>query len=238
MPLLKVTRDQPSFTTVRDMIQHEIDPDDGSICYRNVVSNNIKGNKENELRWKTWYDFARRAAVVMRLHMLEATNMLRHCRQTGTAAQQHLPDLEPEQNGDRFDVTADPDEAREITRQFDHIFEPALLKQRFGTLELSQTRPFGPLDGPILHLIDFPNSQRYEICAHLTVTLMDESEQGLVVTARPFVSVLKCTFHLRPNGDHPRYDELNRFLEDQEQELEFLNQGFAQLNIPAAEGGD
>lgn len=227
MSLLKVARDQPSFRTVGDMIQHEIDTDVGSIRFRNVFSNNIEGSKENPLRWKTWHDFAQRAAVVMRLHMLEATDMLQICRQTGAAPQQHLKEMED--FGGRFDVTADADEATEIARQFDQIFLPELLEKCFHTMKVFHTMTYVPVDGPILYVIDFPNSQGYEIYAHLTVTLMDESEQGLVVAARPFVSVIKIPFQLNQDGNHPNYDMLR--------DVEFLNKDVTRLNV-GAEGGD
>lgn len=232
-----VRNDQDLFRVVTEMIQQEIETDLDTICDKNVSSENIKGNRDNALKWSKWYDFARRAAVVMRLHMLEATSMLQYCRQTWRGVVEHLTGMKICPCVEPFVVAANAVEAREITRRFDEIFQPIALARYFQDMKPSDTRPYGPLDGPVLHLIDLQSRIRYEILAHLLVTLMDRSDEGLVITAKPYVSVLRYTFVLRPNDAHLNYNMLLRHVEDQEREVEFLNEEFARLDIQA-EGGD
>ena len=179
----------------------------------------IHGNdRDDNGVFANWYNFARTAAVTLRLYMLEATDI--------PPALFDPKFKKPGKTRNRAAMTsrrwgvpinmADDDkfEARRLSAEFDRLYPHYTIQNRLNNMQPHETRSIPNL----MYVVDFPNRLLYHIAVNMDVTLQAIQGGEMIIRAMPHVAVFKLRLPVPPEGaqqqNFPRYFLLRELIDE------------------------
>lgn len=194
------------------------------VGYADVTSNGLCGNDENlPKRFRSWYDFSRTAAAVMRYYMLDATDMLqfhdpsfsKRGKQRNKKGMIQGPQRKP------INMAAgDKNEAKRLAAEFDRQFPHYVLDNKFEDMVPGNARSYTS----VMYVIDFENGEVYHIVSSLCVTLREPADnESMIIDAIPNIIAFKLTLQNLPDDldpdTHPNTRQIKSLIEEHEQNV-------------------
>lgn len=248
MPKTSFVRTDPSFIVVsRAVGELERQNNCRIVGYTEATSNGIRGNDDDDVyKFKHWNGFTRTAGSVMRLYMLNATDMLRfHNPNFRIAKQRNINAMEYSKHigpadGNPIDMAADANEARDLSAQFDRQYPHFILENHFRGMDVGTTRSHRGR----MYVVDLQNRTLYEVTSTLRVKL-NQQYPFMIIEAIPFVTVYKVHLqNLPPNFQDldPESYKYTRLLQELITEFNNLNleliQGLQAVNLNDSDESD
>lgn len=192
MPQIAFVKTDPLIIVVEKMMKELRDYSNFDVVgFTEVESNGFQRPMNNAFR--SWYDFTRTAAVVLRLCMLKATDMLHLHNPVFNYRNEHKAALIyyirlglPEKP---INMAADKNEAQLLSAEFDRQFPHYVLENKFDGMNPGDTR----LHSSVMYVIDIESSAIYHIASTLDVKRLQDYQgrDAIVIDTTPHIVAFK-----------------------------------------------
>lgn len=196
------------------------------VAYKDVgtlPADYMHGNHEkNHFVWKSWYDFARTAQSVLRLFMLEASEMKTlfdpNFSQPGMNRNRESMKIlnKPDNINESIEMAQGCEKrAKRYASDFDRLYPHYVTENKLVGIGVGDTKSLPGL----MYVVDFPNRLVYQIVANMDVKyVMDvimenDKKPSMLIHASLHVAAFKCTIGILENIPDEQLCRYNLMLE-------------------------